>query len=190
MHVSPQCLVSSILGFWGRQEWQETVNDAAGNLIDAVKRQWDDNGMFLCLCLIFKLMFLCLCLIFKLMLKDNEKGKKLEDAEKKTQEMTNCLKIIKQCPVCRKEMNHPTKIFQCTNGHLICECCKNDLKIRHLSLLGCCILCFDVLTFWKLISNWERFHRSSNYINIQLKYFHTQTYICLPKYFFNFLRYM
>ena len=73
-------------------------------------------------------------MIFKLMLKDNEKGKKLEDAEKKTQEMTNCLKIIKQCPVCRKEMNHPTKIFQCTNGHLICECCKNDLKIRHLPL--------------------------------------------------------
>ena len=37
----------------------ETVNDAAGNLIDAVKRQWDDNGNLIVGGLIV-ILFLCL----------------------------------------------------------------------------------------------------------------------------------
>ena len=37
----------------------ETVNDAAGNLIDAVKKQWDDNGNLIVGGLIV-ILFLCL----------------------------------------------------------------------------------------------------------------------------------
>ena len=32
-----------------------------------------------------------------------------------------------ECPVCFNEMAPPTKIFQCSNGHHICETCKSQL---------------------------------------------------------------
>ena len=32
-----------------------------------------------------------------------------------------------ECPVCFNEMAPPTKIFQCSNGHHICETCKDQL---------------------------------------------------------------
>jgi len=35
---------------------------------------------------------------------------------------------ILECPVCFEEMAPPTRIFQCRNGHLICEPCKTDLN--------------------------------------------------------------
>jgi len=35
---------------------------------------------------------------------------------------------IPACPVCLEEMVPPTRIFQCGNGHLVCETCKNGLR--------------------------------------------------------------
>lgn len=35
---------------------------------------------------------------------------------------------IPECPVCLEEMVPPTRIFQCGNGHLVCETCKNGLR--------------------------------------------------------------
>ena len=34
-----------------------------------------------------------------------------------------------ECPVCLDEMLPPVKIFQCSNGHIICEKCKNMVKV-------------------------------------------------------------
>merc|ERR1712106_800512 len=35
-----------------------------------------------------------------------------------------------ECPVCYDIMQAPTRIFQCSNGHLICEQCKGHSEIR------------------------------------------------------------
>jgi len=35
---------------------------------------------------------------------------------------------VPECPVCLEEMIPPTRIFQCRNGHLLCETCKNGLN--------------------------------------------------------------
>merc|ERR1711971_168203 len=35
---------------------------------------------------------------------------------------------IPECPVCLEEMAPPARIFQCRNGHLICETCKTELR--------------------------------------------------------------
>jgi len=35
---------------------------------------------------------------------------------------------VPECPVCLEEMAPPTRIFQCRNGHLICEPCKTGLR--------------------------------------------------------------
>jgi len=35
---------------------------------------------------------------------------------------------VPECPVCLDEMAPPTRIFQCRNGHLICETCKTGLR--------------------------------------------------------------
>merc|ERR1712203_971898 len=35
---------------------------------------------------------------------------------------------IPECPVCLEEMTPPTRIFQCRNGHLVCETCKSGLR--------------------------------------------------------------
>jgi len=35
---------------------------------------------------------------------------------------------VPECPVCLEEMVPPTRIFQCRNGHLICETCKSGLS--------------------------------------------------------------
>merc|ERR1712215_137192 len=33
------------------------------------------------------------------------------------------------CPVCWEEMKPPKRIFQCTNGHLVCEGCRNQPQL-------------------------------------------------------------
>lgn len=35
-----------------------------------------------------------------------------------------------ECPVCLEEMKPPKKIFQCSNGHVICELCKGNSEVR------------------------------------------------------------
>ena len=35
-----------------------------------------------------------------------------------------------ECPVCYEMMRPPSRIFQCNNGHLICEDCKSHSEIR------------------------------------------------------------
>lgn len=35
-----------------------------------------------------------------------------------------------ECPVCYDEMAPPTRIFQCSNGHLLCEACKCHQEVR------------------------------------------------------------
>ena len=34
-----------------------------------------------------------------------------------------------ECSVCLDEMRPPTKIFQCRNGHVMCEACKNHTEV-------------------------------------------------------------
>ena len=34
-----------------------------------------------------------------------------------------------ECSVCLDEMRPPTKIFQCRNGHVMCEACKNHPEV-------------------------------------------------------------
>ena len=34
-----------------------------------------------------------------------------------------------ECSVCLDEMRPPTKIFQCKNGHVMCEACKNHTEV-------------------------------------------------------------
>ena len=45
---------------------------------------------------------------------------------------TGRLRDLLECPVCMEEMKPPKKIFQCSNGHVICEMCKNNPEV-------CCI---------------------------------------------------
>jgi len=33
-----------------------------------------------------------------------------------------------ECPVCFERMAPPTRIFQCRNGHLVCEACRSQLS--------------------------------------------------------------
>ena len=40
------------------------------------------------------------------------------------------LRDLLECPVCMEEMKPPKKIFQCSNGHVICEHCKNNPEVR------------------------------------------------------------
>ena len=45
-----------------------------------------------------------------------------------------------ECPVCLEVMLPPKKIFQCANGHLICERCKNHPEIRSCPSCRVCIV--------------------------------------------------
>eukprot|EP00092_Neocalanus_flemingeri_P019546 GFUD01021176.1.p1 GENE.GFUD01021176.1~~GFUD01021176.1.p1 ORF type:complete len:257 (+),score=70.36 GFUD01021176.1:57-827(+) len=36
-----------------------------------------------------------------------------------------------ECPVCREEMKPPVHIWQCSQGHLVCEPCKTRPEVRH-----------------------------------------------------------
>ena len=40
------------------------------------------------------------------------------------------LRDLLECPVCMEEMKPPKKIFQCSNGHVICELCKNNPEVK------------------------------------------------------------
>ena len=46
-----------------------------------------------------------------------------------------CLVCV-ECPVCMEEMKPPKKIFQCSNGHVICEHCKNNPEVRVYKVNG------------------------------------------------------
>merc|ERR1719500_1429845 len=35
--------------------------------------------------------------------------------------------LAPECPICLTEMKPPTRIFQCSNGHHVCETCKSSL---------------------------------------------------------------
>ena len=43
---------------------------------------------------------------------------------------TGRVRELLECPVCLEEMKPPKKIFQCSNGHVICELCKNNPEVR------------------------------------------------------------
>lgn len=43
-----------------------------------------------------------------------------------TRDSAGRLRDLLECPVCMEEMKPPKKIFQCSNGHVICELCKNN----------------------------------------------------------------
>ena len=40
--------------------------------------------------------------------------------------MSSSIKQLSECPVCYVEMIPPMKIFQCINGHSLCENCKDN----------------------------------------------------------------
>ena len=40
--------------------------------------------------------------------------------------MASSIKMLSECPVCYDEMIPPMKIFQCINGHSLCENCKDN----------------------------------------------------------------
>ena len=46
------------------------------------------------------------------------------------------LRDLLECPVCMEEMKPPKKIFQCSNGHVICEHCKNNPEVRVYKVNG------------------------------------------------------
>ena len=41
-----------------------------------------------------------------------------------------------ECPVCYEIMSPPSRIFQCNNGHLICEACKCHSEVSILLLIS------------------------------------------------------
>jgi len=43
---------------------------------------------------------------------------------------TGRVRELLECPVCLEEMKPPKKISQCSNGHVICELCKNNPEVR------------------------------------------------------------
>ena len=43
---------------------------------------------------------------------------------------TNIFEKDFECPVCYETMAPPSRIFQCNNGHLICEDCKSHSEVR------------------------------------------------------------
>lgn len=50
-------------------------------------------------------------------------------AETSRQDQTRVRDLL-ECPVCLEEMKPPKKIFQCSNGHVICELCKGNPEVR------------------------------------------------------------
>ena len=63
----------------------------------------------------------------KTMTKNYEQQKQEYEFYKKCLEEGKYDKIIKglnkECPICLEEMQPPTKTFQCSQGHLLCENC-------------------------------------------------------------------
>merc|ERR1712172_159417 len=55
-------------------------------------------------------------------------AKKAEELKTERNVSAPSLPQIPECPVCLEEMAPPTRIFQCRNGHLICETCKRGLS--------------------------------------------------------------
>ena len=47
--------------------------------------------------------------------------------EKETTPTRNCPEVP-ECPICFYEMVPPVRIFQCRDGHLVCETCKDGLE--------------------------------------------------------------
>ena len=43
--------------------------------------------------------------------------------------MASSIKKLSECPVCFVEMVPPMKIFQCINGHSLCENCKDNKNV-------------------------------------------------------------
>ena len=44
--------------------------------------------------------------------------------------MASSIEMLPECPVCLREMVPPMKIFQCRNGHALCEECKDNEHVR------------------------------------------------------------
>lgn len=40
------------------------------------------------------------------------------------------MSLLLECPVCVEVMKPPRKIFQCSNGHIICEQCKKNPAVK------------------------------------------------------------
>ena len=43
---------------------------------------------------------------------------------------TSSNSYLPTCPICWEAMNPPKRIFQCSNGHLVCEVCRSQPEIR------------------------------------------------------------
>ena len=52
--------------------------------------------------------------------------------EKEALEIKEVLDTSLECPICTEEMKPPRKIFQCANGHVICEICKINPQVAIL----------------------------------------------------------
>merc|ERR1719244_1282005 len=51
------------------------------------------------------------------------------------QEVVDSTKTELECPVCMEEMKPPRRIWQCSDGHPICEICKKKPEVK------CCPTC-------------------------------------------------
>ena len=53
----------------------------------------------------------------------------INDLEKAMQSSLGCPRgpKVPECPVCLEEMNPPTEIFSCPNGHLVCGECNSKV---------------------------------------------------------------
>ena len=54
----------------------------------------------------------------------------LESFQRNYQPTSETMKKDFECPVCYELMEPPRRIFQCLNGHLICQNCKERPEIR------------------------------------------------------------
>ena len=58
--------------------------------------------------------------------------RKVAKSASNSSEVSSATKLNKllECPVCLDEMRPPVKIFQCSNGHALCEECKDKPEVR------------------------------------------------------------
>jgi hypothetical protein len=69
---------------------------------------------------------------------DNQEILEVLEEQKKIKEEKldkKALDTSLECPICTEEMKPPRKIFQCSNGHVICELCKINPQVVILYIL-------------------------------------------------------
>ena len=66
----------------------------------------------------------------------------IQHRQKEHVNLSSRLQVEIECPYCQAEMFPPTKIFQCGEGHNLCQTCKSlaNMKVRNLLWIRCRII--------------------------------------------------